>query len=264
MTAAGMRRLASAGYPVAALIGAIALWYAVVVLFQVPPYLLPLPGAVYDRLSSDFGFLLWHSLVTTEETLGGFALSLVLGVPIAIVLVASRTLARALMPWLVLSQTFPKIALAPLIVVWFGLGLWPKLLVTFLVAFFPIVISTVVGLRSVEREMIELAQSMRASRLQMFWHFRIPLALPNIFAGLKVSVAFAVVGAVIAEWVGATEGLGYLLLQANANLDTTLLFSVLAALMVIGVTLYYAVEFIERLCIPWHAVIRLQDMTAST
>lgn len=264
MTTTGMRRLSTAAYPVAALIGAIALWYAVVVLFKVPPYLLPLPSAVYHRIADDFGFLLWHSLVTTEETLGGFALSLALGVPIAIALVASRTLDRALMPWLVLSQTFPKIALAPLIVVWFGLGLWPKLLVTFLVAFFPIVISTVVGLRSVEREMIELAQSMRASRLQMFFHFRIPLALPNIFAGLKVSVAFAVVGAVIAEWVGATEGLGYLLLQANANLDATLLFSVLAALMVIGVSLYYAVEVIERLCIPWHAVIRLQDLTAST
>lgn len=254
-----MRRLTTAVYPLAALIGAVLLWYGAVVIAKVPPYLLPLPGAVYDRIASDLPFLAWQSAITIEETLGGFALSIVLGIPIAIVLVASRTLDRALMPWLILSQTFPKIALAPLIVVWFGLGLWPKLLVTFLVAFFPIVISTIVGLRSVEREMIELAQSMRASRLQMFCHFRIPLALPNIFAGLKVSVAFAVVGAVIAEWVGATAGLGYLLLQANANLDTTLLFAVLVALMVIGITLYYVVEVIERLCIPWHAVIRLQD-----
>jgi len=122
------------------------------------------------------------------------------------------------------------------------------------------VISTVVGLRSAEREMIELAQCMRATRLQMFWHFRIPLALPNIFAGLKVSVAFAVVGAVIAEWVGASAGLGYLLMRANGNLDTTLLFAVLGALMIIGVALYYAVEVIERLSIPWHAVIRLEHM----
>src|SRR5579871_6769994 len=103
-----MRRLGTAAYPLAALIGAIALWYGAVILFKVPPYLLPLPSAVYDRIASDFGFLLWQSLVTTEETLGGFALSIVLGVPIAIVLVASRTLDRALMPWLVLSQTFPK------------------------------------------------------------------------------------------------------------------------------------------------------------
>jgi NitT/TauT family transport system permease protein len=206
---------------------------------------------------------MYHSGITLYETLGGFALSVILGIPIAIALVASRTLDRALMPWLILSQTFPKVALAPLIVVWFGLGLMPKLLITFLVAFFPIVISTVVGLRSAEREMLELAESMRATRLQVFWHFRIPLALPNIFAGLKVSVAFAVVGAVIAEWVGASAGLGYLLMRANANLDTTLLFAVLAALMVIGVVLYYAVEILERVSIPWHAVIRLAD-TATT
>lgn len=256
-----MRRLTGLIYPLATVVGAVVLWYAIVIFFKVPKYILPLPGDVYQRIVEDFNFLAWHSLVTSYETLGGFALSIILGIPIAIALVASRTLDRALMPWLILSQTFPKVALAPLIVVWFGLGIMPKLLITFLVAFFPIVISTVVGLRSAEREMIELAQSMRASRLQMFWHFRIPLALPNIFAGLKVSVAFAVVGAVIAEWVGASAGLGYLLMRANGNLDTTLLFAVLAALMVIGVVLYYAVEFIERISIRWHAVIRLQDMT---
>jgi len=256
-----MRRITAIIYPMAAMVGAVILWYAIVVIFHVPKYILPLPRDVYDRILDDFQFLIWHSLVTIYETLGGFALSILLGIPIAIALVSSRTLDRALMPWLILSQTFPKVALAPLIVVWFGLGILPKLLVTFLVAFFPIVISTVVGLRSVEREMIELAQSMRATRLQMFWHFRIPMALPNIFAGLKVSVAFAVVGAVIAEWVGASAGLGYLLMRANGNLDTTLLFAVLIALMIIGVVLYYVVEIIERLSIPWHAVIRLQDMS---
>lgn len=255
-----MRRVTAALYPLATIIVAVGLWYSTVIVFDVPKYILPLPGDVYRRIVEDFNFLIWHALVTIYETLGGFALSIVFGIPIAIALVASRTLDRALMPWLILSQTFPKVALAPLIVVWFGLGIMPKLLVTFLVAFFPIVISTVVGLRSVEREMIELAQSMRATHMQMFWHFRIPLALPNIFAGLKVSVAFAVVGAVIAEWVGASAGLGYLLLRANGNLDTTLLFAVLVALMIIGVVLYYAVEIIERLSIPWHAVIRLQDL----
>lgn len=255
-----MKRIAGALYPLATVVCVVVLWYAIVIVFEVPKYILPLPGDVYQRIVEDFSFLLWNSSITVLETLGGFALSIILGIPIAIALVASRTLDKALMPWLILSQTFPKVALAPLIVVWFGLGIMPKLLVTFLVAFFPIVISTVVGLRSMEREMIELAQSMRASRLQMFWHFRLPLALPNIFAGLKVSVAFAVVGAVIAEWVGASAGLGYLLMRANANLDTTLLFAVLVALMIIGVVLYYAIEFAERLSIPWHVVIRLRDV----
>jgi NitT/TauT family transport system permease protein len=247
-------------YPLGTLIAMVVVWYAAVKLFHVPSYLLPLPGDVLKRIREDFGFLLYHSWITTYITLGGFLLSIVIGIPLAVVIVASRTLERAIMPWLILSQTFPKVALAPLVVVWFGLGLGPKLVVAFLVAFFPVVVSTIVGMRSIEIEMLELASSIRASKLQTFWHFRLPLALPNIFAGMKVAVAFSVVGAVIAEWVGANAGLGYLLLQANANLDTSLLFSVLAALMVIGVVLYYAVEVVERFSIPWHNTIRLQNM----
>lgn len=257
-----LNRIISFIYPAITLVALLGIWYAAVKLFRVPPYLLPLPGAVIQRMEEDFWFLLHHSLITIYITLGGFLLSIVIGVPLAIVLVASRILERAVMPWLILSQTFPKVALAPLIVVWFGLGLGPKFVITFLVAFFPILISTIVGLRSIEREMIELASAVRANTLQTFFHFRLPLALPNIFAGTKVSIAFSVVGAVIAEWVGANAGLGYLLLQANANLDTTLLFAVLIVLLIIGVVLYYAVEFVERLVIPWHSTIRLQNMAA--
>ena len=238
-------------------------WYAAVLGLHIPAYLLPLPGAVAARLHEDAAFMLHHTAVTTGEAIGGFVLSAVLGVALAVLVVSSRAADRALMPWLVLSQTFPKIALAPLVVVWFGLGFAPKLAVTFLVAFFPVVISTVVGLRSTEREVIELARSLRAGWWATFWHFRMPLALPSVFAGLKVAVAFSVVGAVIAEWVGATEGLGYLLLQANANLDTTLLFAVLAALTAVGLVLYYAMEGAERLAIPWHQSQQLLDLSAS-
>lgn len=258
-----MERLLSPLYPLGTAIGVLLLWYALVYGLHVAPYLLPAPGAVVLRIAEDFRFLCHHAWVTSYETLGGFAMSVILGIPIAVLVVSSRALDRAIMPWLVLSQTFPKVALAPLIVVWFGLGVVPKLVVTFLVAFFPVVISTVVGLRSIERDMVELALSLRATRRQMFWHFRLPLALPSIFAGLKVSVAFSVVGSVIAEWVGATEGLGYLLLQANANLDTPLLFSVLAFLTVIGLVLYYSVEVLERMALPWHASSQLQDFNAS-
>lgn len=257
-----LSRIISTLYPVSTLVALLAIWYAAVKIFHVPPYLLPLPGDVIQRMREDFWFLLHHSWITICITLGGFLLSIAFGVPLAIALVASRVLERAVMPWLILSQTFPKVALAPLIVVWFGLGLGPKFVITFLVAFFPILISTIVGLRSIEREMIELASSVRASTLQMFFHFRLPMALPNIFAGMKVSIAFSVVGAVIAEWVGTNSGLGYLLLQANANLDTSLLFSVLVMLLIVGVVLYYVVEFIEQLVIPWHSTIRLQNMAA--
>ncbi|WP_439402567.1 ABC transporter permease [Bradyrhizobium sp. DASA03068] len=257
-----LNRVISCLYPVSTLAALLLVWYAAVKIFRVPPYLLPLPGDVIQRMREDFWFLLHHSWITIYITLGGFVLSIAIGVPLAIVLVASRVLERAVMPWLILSQTFPKVALAPLIVVWFGLGLGPKFAITFLVAFFPILISTIVGLRSIEREMLELASSVRANTLQMFFHFRLPIALPNIFAGAKVSIALSVVGAVIAEWVGANVGLGYLLLQANANLDTTLLFAVLIVLLIIGVVFYYAVEFVERLVIPWHSTIRLQNVTA--
>jgi NitT/TauT family transport system permease protein len=243
---------------------AVALWYGAVLLFQVPPYLLPLPHVVVQRIGEDFDFLLKHSVFTTSITLGGFLLSVAVGIPLAFLIVSSTVIDKAIMPWLILSQTFPKVALAPLIVVWFGLGVVPKLLVTFLVAFFPIVIATVIGLRSMERDMVELAQSMRSSRLQTFWYFRLPLALPSVFGGLKVSVAFAVVGAVIAEWVGASRGLGYLLLTANASLDTALLFAVLVILMIIGVVLYYGIEALERVVVPWHATVRLRDLAAAT
>lgn len=257
-----LNRIVSFLYPVSTLVALLAIWYTAAKVFRVPPYLLPLPGDVIQRMREDFWFLLHHSWITIYITLGGFLLSIAIGVPLAIVLVASRILERAVMPWLILSQTFPKVALAPLIVVWFGLGLGPKFVIAFLVAFFPILISTIVGLRSIESEMIELARSVRANTLQMFFHFRLPIALPNIFAGTKVSIAFSVVGAVIGEWVGANAGLGYLLMQANANLDTTLLFAVLVVLLIIGVVLYQAVELVERLVIPWHISIRLQNMAA--
>lgn len=256
-------RIGGAFFPLATLVLVVAIWYAAVLVFEIPRYLLPLPQEVAQRIYQDFGFLLRHFWITSYETLGGFALSIVIGIPLAFAIVASPVIDRALMPWLILSQTFPKVALAPLIIVWFGLGLFPKLIVTFLVAFFPIVISTVVGMRSIEREMLELGYSMRATKLQIFWHFQLPLALPNIFAGLKVAAAFAVVGAVIGEWVGANEGLGYLLILANANLDTSLLFAVLVLLMVLGVALYYAIELIEQLVIPWHATIRLKGVSAT-
>lgn len=246
-------------YPLGTLVLVIAAWLLAIYVLHVPSYLLPTPQAVVDRLVTDFAFLMRHSAVTTMVTLAGFFLSIAIGIPLAIAIVSSPLIDKAVMPWLVLSQTFPKVALAPLITVWFGLGLMPKVMVTFLVAFFPVVVSSVVGLRSIESEMIELADSMKATKFQKFWRFRLPLALPSMFSGIKVAVAFSVVGAVIAEWVGATQGLGYLLLSANATLDTALLFAVLVCLTVIGIVLYYAVEWLERALIPWHVTVRLKD-----
>jgi NitT/TauT family transport system permease protein len=172
----------------------------------------------------------------------------------------SRLLERAVMPLLVVSQSFPKVAVAPLIVIWFGLGFLPKILIAFSVAFFPIVVSTIAGMRSVETDMDDLARSMQATPLKTFTKIRLPFAMPQIFSGIKVAVAFATVGAVVGEWVGADAGLGYLLLWSNANLDTPLLFAVLICLMLIGLVLYYAVEYLERRALPWHVSVRDQDL----
>jgi NitT/TauT family transport system permease protein len=249
-------------YPATTILCSIALWQISTVFFSIPAYLLPPPLGVLERLGSDFRFLLYHSWVTTLETLGGFVLSIAIGIPLGILLVWSRTLERAIMPLLVVSQAFPKVAVAPLIIIWFGLGLFPKVLIAFSVAFFPIVVSTIAGMRSVDSDLNDLARSMQASAPRIFLKIRLPYAMPQIFSGLKVAIAFATVGAVVGEWVGAESGLGYLLLSANANLDTTLLFAVLVALMVIGLVLYYAVEIAERLMIPWHISVRGEERLA--
>jgi NitT/TauT family transport system permease protein len=247
-------------YPAAALLIALAAWHFGVTLFNVPKYLVPSPAAVAQRLFEDWSFMLWHSWITLLTAVGGFLLSIVVGVPLGMLLVWSRVLERAIMPLLVVSQSFPKVAVAPLIVIWFGLGALPKILIAFSVAFFPIMIATIAGMKSVDTDLRDLARSMQASALKTFLKIRLPFALPQIFSGVKVAVAFATVGAVVGEWVGADAGLGYLLLWSNANLDTPLLFAVLFCLMLIGLALYYAVEFLEAWALPWHVSVRTDDL----
>ncbi|MFN8701457.1 MAG: ABC transporter permease [Rhodospirillales bacterium] len=247
-------------YPTAAVFVCILVWHFSVIWFAVPAYLVPTPEAVVERLWDDRAFMFRHSVVTLTTTLGGFLLSVAVGVPLGMLLVWSRLLERAIMPLLVVSQSFPKVAVAPLIVIWFGLGMLPKILIAFSVAFFPIVISTIAGMKSVDTDLRDLARSMQAGPIKTFAKIRLPFALPQIFSGIKVAVAFATVGAVVGEWVGADAGLGYLLLWSNANLDTPLLFAVLVCLMFIGLILYYAVEWIEAYALPWHVSVRVDEL----
>jgi len=244
------------GYPIVTMVIVILFWHFLVAGFGIPEYLIPLPAVVAKYIFYKWNFLLAHALITTYETIAGFLLSILVGVPLAIVIVWSKILDKSITPFLVLSQTFPKVAIAPLLIIWFGLGMLPKILVSFLVAFFPVIISEVTGMRSVETETMELIHSMQATPLQTFWKIRLPYALPHLFAGLKVAIAFAIVGAVVGEWVVADKGLGYVLLWASGNLDTPMLFSVFVILMGIGVILYYAIVWLERLFIPWHVSIR--------
>jgi NitT/TauT family transport system permease protein len=238
------------------------LWDLAIRLFRIPPYLIPAPAAVIGQLHDEWPRLWRESLVTTYATLGGFALSIAFGVPMALLIAYSRTVESFVYPLLVFSQSIPKIAIAPLFVVWFGFGIIPKVICAFMLGFFPIVVSTVAGFKSVDSDMIDLARSMKAGRLATFIRISLPQALPSLFAGLKVSVTLAVVGAVVGEFVGSNSGIGYLLQIANGNFDLPLMFAALVVLSMIGVLLFVAVDLVERLLIPWHASHR-NDFTAT-
>ncbi len=249
--------------PVLSIIVLLVAWELAVDGFRVPEYLMPAPSGVVAALGEEWRYLGVHTVVTLYEILAGFALAVAVGVPLAMLIVSSAVFERAVYPILVASQSVPKIAIAPLLIFWAGLGMFPKILVAFLIAFFPIVIDTVVGLRSVEPEMLHLARSMGAPGVKIFLKIRLPNALPNIFAGLKVAVTLAVVGAIVGEFIQADQGLGYALLQANAMLNTKLSFAAIFILAAIGVVLFAAVDGLEKLLIPWHASRRSELATGT-
>ena len=250
-----MNRLA----PFAGILLFLGVWEAGVRLFNVPAYLMPPPSGVFNVFVKEFPRLLYHGWVTTYEMLLGYALAVGIAVPLAIAITASQRFDRFVTPQMLFFQIVPKVAIAPLFLVWFGVGTTPKVLVAFLISFFPIVIDAAVGLRSMSAEMRDLARSMGASRWQVFAQFRLPTSLPYLFSGLKVAATLAVAGAVVGEFVGADKGLGYLLLVTNSNMETALMFATIVALTIIGLALFYAVEFLESLLIPWHVTHRVRD-----
>ncbi|MFJ2172100.1 ABC transporter permease [Streptomyces sp. NPDC087851] len=249
--------------PVALLAGCGVLWWAVAAAELVEPYLIPSPGATLDVLTGKAGYLWHHTWVTTYETLLGFLIASVVGVFAAVVMVRSSAVERTLYPLLLFAQVVPKIAVAPLFVVWLGFGITPKILIAVLIAFFPVVISMVTGLKAVDPEMLQLSATMGAKPWQTFVKIRFPASLPHLFSGLKVAVTLAVTGAVVGEFVGANEGLGYVILQANGNLDTPMLFAGLLVMSLIGVVLFALVEAAEKLLLPWHASRRDTDVTTT-
>jgi NitT/TauT family transport system permease protein len=227
-------------------------WEAATYLLEVPVYILPAPSVILAKIYTDWTLLMDHAWASLQEVLLGFGLSVVVGIPLAVAIVYSRIFERVAFPLMVSLQTVPKVALAPILVMWFGYGILPKVLVAFLISFFPIVINTVIGMRSVEKEMIYLVESMGAGQLKTFVKIRFPKALPNIFGGLKVGIGQAVIGAIVGEFIAAEKGLGYLQLIAQVRLDTPLLFSSVVVLSLMGVILFNVVVWIEKLVIPWH------------
>ena len=249
-------RVTAVVYPIGMMVGLLVVWEAATRLLSLPPYLLPAPSAIVHSMDTNSAVLIKESVTTTLETALGFILSVVIGVPLALAIYLWKPFARAVYPILVSSQAVPKVAIAPLFLVWFGFGLLPKVLIAFLIAFFPVVINTAMGLAALEREKIYLARSMGLGSVATFFKIQLPNALPSIFAGLKISITFAVVGAVVGEFVGGQGGLGYLLLIANGNMDTALLFAGIVALTVLGIVFFALIGLVERLVLPPHAVER--------
>src|SRR5690349_21536227 len=247
-------RVVRAGWirPIILLVLIIVLWDLAIRVFHIPPYQIPSPADVLKALWGDWPHLLAEAWPTTYATLWGFALSALFGIPVAMLIAGSRTVESYVYPLLVFSQSIPKIAIAPLLVVWFGFDILPKVISAFLLGFFPVVVSAVQGFKSVDPDMVDLARAMQGSRFQVFRAVNLPHALPAIFSGLKVSITLAVVGAVVGEFVGSNSGIGYVMQRSIGTFDLPTMFAALVILALLGVILFWIVDRVERLLIPWH------------
>jgi len=244
--------------PIRAVLGAVltfvalvALWEVLVRGFAVPGWLLPAPSAIAVALVESRDELIHHSLVTLYETLLGFVLSIVISIPVAVLVVHSAILRHTIYPILLAFQSVPKVAIAPLLVLWLGFGVLPKIAVVFLVCFFPIVVATATGLSAVPAPLMELIGSLSASTMQTFIKIRFPTAMPYMFVGIKVAITLAVIGAVIGEFVSSEDGLGYLIQTSTSQARTPLAFAALVLLTVISIVLYYGIALVERIAVPW-------------
>lgn len=227
-------------------------WELLTYVTDADPRIYPAPSEVLAALAKSPGSMWRNTQTTALEMVLGFGLGAVIGIALGILLAYSPIVRSAVYPWLIVSQTIPIPAIAAVLVIWFGFSILPKVLVVVLIAFFPIAVSTVDGLKAVDPEMVRLMRTFGASRATIFREVRIPVALPYIFTGMKVAAAFSVLGAVFGEWVGAKGGLGYLLLLKNRAVNTDEVFAIILALSALGVGFFGLIVLIERLAIPWY------------
>lgn len=239
-----------------------ALWTLIVVLIvweiwvrvaNIQVYILPAPSRIFEEFVDYWPRLLVNAGYTVSEVLIGFLAAIAIGVPLAVLVTYSKWAEKAIYPLIVASQTIPKVAIAPLLLAWFGYGLTPKIVIVVLLSFFPIVINSVVGLKSSSAEMLYLAQSMGANGWQTFWKFRLPQALPYMFAGLKLATVLSVIGAIVAEFVGADRGLGYVIVVAGSSFDIARQFAAIVVISAIGMIFFAVIELLERIVVPWKA-----------
>jgi ABC-type nitrate/sulfonate/bicarbonate transport system permease component len=237
--------------PLVLMLAILSAWEILVRLLEVPRFVLPAPSEIVAELFAARAIIFGQLRVTLFEILTGYFLAVVVGFLLSVLIVYSNSFRRGVLPLIVASQTIPVIAIAPVLVIWFGYNYVPRILITALVAFFPLTVSIVTGLQSLDRDFINFFRSLNASPVQLFLKLRFPAALPNIFAGLKVATTLAVVGATISEWVGASAGLGYLMAQDTQQLNTARVFAALVVLGLCGMSFFGIVGLVERLAMPW-------------
>jgi putative hydroxymethylpyrimidine transport system permease protein len=238
--------------PVAILIGLLVAWELWVQLADVPKWQLPAPSAVAKELGASRDLLWDHTLVTLQEIVVGFLAALVAGLVLASGIAYSRVLERSVYPIVIASQTVPIIAIAPLLLIWVGYGLTPKIIIVALICFYPIAVNTVDGLKATDPDMVNMLRTLGASRWQIFTKLQIPTALPFMFSGIKIGVSVSVIAAVIGEWVGASEGLGYLITYSQPLFLTARVFAAIFVLSAMGIGLFILAVVAERMMMPWH------------
>jgi NitT/TauT family transport system permease protein len=246
------KQLRVASYPISAVLVVLAVWQLGVMVFNVPHYILPTPLAIArDGIRSGY-MIAPHFWITLYEALVGLAFAILLAVPFTLLVAYSPFMYRSFYPLLVFFDEVPKVAIAPLLVTWFGFGLQPKMILAFIICFFPIFINGVVGFKSISPDLLNLGRCTGAHEWEMFWKIRLPNALPNLFVGLKMAGSGAMVGAVVAEFLAAERGLGFFLQKAASFMRTELGFATIAAMWTIGLALFFGISLIESLTIPWH------------
>ena len=237
--------------PALTFVAMVGIWALAVRVFQIPSYLLPGPGGVFKLLVTDAAMLWTNAQTTLAEIIFGFGLTLVTAIPLGLAIALSPFAKQVLYPPAMLMQLVPKIAMAPLFLVWFGFGMTSKVVLTLLMTFFPLLIASISGFQILDTRLLYLTRSMGATTWQTFRYLRVPAALPVIFSGVKTSATIAATAAIVAEFVGANKGLGYVLLKGTSTMNIELTFAVLVVLTIIGLAINYVVEFSEWLLAPW-------------
>lgn len=246
-------RLRNLGITAIAFIALLGLWQLIVTAFGIRPVMLPAPSTILAEFATAPGWYLLQAWYTLQTTLGGFLAAVIVGVAVSILIVEVKILESTLYAFIVALNSVPKVAIAPLFVIWLGTGPEPKIAIAFLIAVFAVVIDTVLGLKSVSPDMLDLAMTLRGGRFDVLWRIRFPNALPSMFAGMKVAISLALVGAIVGEFVASERGLGYVIMSAQGTFDTPRVFAAICVLAVAGTVLFWLLALIERRLLPWHA-----------